>query len=401
MTNNANLVRPLVSVIIPCYNHGDYLTKAIESVKSQSYQVFEIIIVDDGSDDITREVSARFPDVKYIYQKNEGLSAARNTGIQYAKGDYFVFLDADDWLLKTALEINVGFLNSNVNAAFVAGGYELYYEPEDKTWVIQQELKDNYYPELLKGNFIGMHATVMYRASVFEVFSYNTSLRYCEDYDLYLQVTRLFPIIYHTQLIAVYRKHESNMSANYSGMLKYALLVLSFQKKHLKTAIEKDSYKTGVSFWKSYYSQKIYEVLIDKLYAGIDDLNVTEIKTLKENSRSLYKRFIDQPFEYYTGKKKNYKRAFMNLLKKIYVRAFKKPLIPGVGKINLGDFNRINPFSEKFGYDRGGPIDRYYIEHFLNEYSSTIKGRVLEIGDNAYTLKYGGRQNSKKRYFAC
>ena len=124
------------------------------------------------------------------------------------KGDYFVFLDADDWLLKTALEINVGFLNSNVNAAFVAGGYELYYEPENKTWVIQQELKGNYYHELLKGNFIGMHATVMYRASVFEHFSYNTSLRYCEDYDLYLQVTRLFPIIYHTQLIAVYRKHQ-------------------------------------------------------------------------------------------------------------------------------------------------------------------------------------------------
>ena len=125
-------------------------------------------------------------------------------GYSMLKGDFFVFLDADDWLLKTALEINVGFLNSSANAAFVAGGFELYHESENKTWVIQQEKKGNYYHELLKGNFIGMHATVMYRASVFEHFSYNTSLRYCEDYDLYLQITRLFPIIYHTQLPLLY-----------------------------------------------------------------------------------------------------------------------------------------------------------------------------------------------------
>jgi SAM-dependent methyltransferase len=64
--------------------------------------------------------------------------------------------------------------------------------------------------------------------------------------------------------------------------------------------------------------------------------------------------------------------------------------IPPHGKINFGDFNSLVPFSNEFGYDRGGPIDRYYIENFLTSESSYIKGTVLEIADNAYTLKYGG-----------
>lgn len=69
--------------------------------------------------------------------------------------------------------------------------------------------------------------------------------------------------------------------------------------------------------------------------------------------------------------------------------------IPRVGGISLGDMNRVNPFSIEFGYDRGGPIDRYYIENFLHENSPKIKGRVLEIGDNAYTLKYGKNKIEK------
>jgi SAM-dependent methyltransferase len=68
---------------------------------------------------------------------------------------------------------------------------------------------------------------------------------------------------------------------------------------------------------------------------------------------------------------------------------------PRTGKINMGDFNRTTPFSYDFGYDRGGPVDRYYIENFLAAESGRVKGRVLEIGDNEYTLKYGGSKLTK------
>jgi SAM-dependent methyltransferase len=79
------------------------------------------------------------------------------------------------------------------------------------------------------------------------------------------------------------------------------------------------------------------------------------------------------------------------LLKKIYNKISKKS-IPSIGNIRLGDLNRTTPFSTQFGYDRGGPVDRYYIENFLEQNKGSIKGRVLEIGDNEYTLRFGGEQ---------
>ena len=401
MIKPINTLTPLVSVIIPCYNHGKYLSKAIESVYSQSYQVFELIVVDDGSVDNTKTVCLNYPKVNYVYQENAGLSAARNMGIKHAIGDYVMFLDADDWLLDQALEINLNYLKSDVNAAFVSGGYELYYEPEDKTWTIQQEVTEKHYCKLLESNFIGMHATVMYRSWVFEKFAYNTSLRYCEDYDLYLQITRFFPMIHHTKLLAVYRKHSHNTSSNYTGMLNSALLVLSLQRKKLKNTAEKESYKKGINYWKSYYSEKIFDNLINQLYCKKLDYNPKEIKTLKINNDVLYKKFktINRQYSKVQFKQKiknSIKKLIPSSIFKLYQTKFKKSNSPPlIGKVNLGDLNRTTPFSTQFGYDRGGPLDRYYIENFLNENSSLIRGRVLEIGDNAYTLQYGGSNVTK------
>ncbi len=82
---------PLVSVIIPCFNHGKYLKDAFDSVFLQDYCNKEIIVIDDGSTDKTAEVCKEFSEVKYIYQHNQGLSAARNTGIKNCNGEYLVF----------------------------------------------------------------------------------------------------------------------------------------------------------------------------------------------------------------------------------------------------------------------------------------------------------------------
>src|SRR5688500_685940 len=111
----------LVSVIIPCYNHGHYLPKAIESVLEQSYTPVEIIVVDDGSTDDTAVIAQSYPQVTYMYQSNSGLSASRNTGIRHSQGDYLVFLDADDWLYPEALAINLQYLKQNEQLAFVSG----------------------------------------------------------------------------------------------------------------------------------------------------------------------------------------------------------------------------------------------------------------------------------------
>src|SRR5215468_3528219 len=98
---------PLVSVIIPAYNAALFLEGAVNSVLAQTSQDFEIIIVDDGSKDTTKQVAEQFlvdPRIRYHFQENRGLPGARNAGAQISRGDYLAFLDADDFLSPNALE---------------------------------------------------------------------------------------------------------------------------------------------------------------------------------------------------------------------------------------------------------------------------------------------------------
>src|SRR5918995_6791294 len=111
----------LVTVVIPCYNQAHFLGEAIESVLSQSYKRFEIVVVDDGSTDDTSEVATRYPRVRCIRQENRGLAGARNTGIRHCQGEYVVFLDADDRLLPEALEAGVREPGAHPEGAFVSG----------------------------------------------------------------------------------------------------------------------------------------------------------------------------------------------------------------------------------------------------------------------------------------
>jgi glycosyltransferase involved in cell wall biosynthesis len=283
-----------ISVIIPCYNQGIYLEKAIQSVVSQDYSFYEIIVVDDGSTDQTKQIAQKYDIVKYIFQSNQGVSAARNNGIKNSNGELLVFLDADDWLLPNAFFINIKYLTQNPQAAFVSGAHELFYQPENKTWLIQKEVVDSHYCRLLEGNYVGVPAAGMYQRWAFEEFQFDISLHYCEDYDLCLRIARKFPVIHHTQPIAVYNFHENNTSSNILEMLKYALLVLNRQKAFLLNEVEDECMQRGLSNWKSYYSQKLYNNLLIELYN--DDLNINEgeLEALKESDPELYFKFIEE-----------------------------------------------------------------------------------------------------------
>lgn len=103
---------PAISVIIPAYNRANYVTKAIDSVLAQTYTDYEIIVVDDGSTDNTKDVLQPYMDrINYIYQENRGVSAARNTGIQVASGNWMAFLDSDDIWLPEKLSIQMEYIN--------------------------------------------------------------------------------------------------------------------------------------------------------------------------------------------------------------------------------------------------------------------------------------------------
>jgi glycosyltransferase involved in cell wall biosynthesis len=108
---------PVVSIIVPCYNYGAFLPDALDSILNQSLQEWECIIVDDGSSDNTKEVGLAFEmkdgRFKYVYQKNAGLSSARNTGLSMSKGSYIQLLDADDMLEPEKLRLQVDLFKKN------------------------------------------------------------------------------------------------------------------------------------------------------------------------------------------------------------------------------------------------------------------------------------------------
>jgi glycosyltransferase involved in cell wall biosynthesis len=231
---------------------------AIESVLQQTHPIVEIIVVDDGSTDNTCQVAQRYAKVKYISQKNKGLSSSRNTGIKNCSGDWIIFLDADDWLFPDAIKTNLHYLRQNEQAAFVSGSYDNVDEAKNIIAECKVEINANHYQHFLHYNYVGMISTVLYRRWIFDEFLFDETLKACEDYDLYLKIARKYPVIHHTKKIAAYRKHSSNMSLDFEVMLASALSVLQRQKDLLQTSAETEAYKRGQLFWRRYYAMKSY-----------------------------------------------------------------------------------------------------------------------------------------------
>jgi glycosyltransferase involved in cell wall biosynthesis len=109
----------LVSVIIPVYNGEAFLARALSSVFEQDYRPLEVIVVDDGSTDATAQIAQSRPEVRYVYQPNQGHGTAKNTGIEKSRGKFLAFLDADDWWAPDKLRLQIGVLESHPEIGYV------------------------------------------------------------------------------------------------------------------------------------------------------------------------------------------------------------------------------------------------------------------------------------------
>jgi glycosyltransferase involved in cell wall biosynthesis len=252
----------LVSVIIPCYNQANFLGEAIESALSQTYRHFEVIVVDDGSPDNTTEVASGYPGVRCIRQENQGQGAARNTGLHESKGSYLIFLDADDRLLPNALQIGLNCLDAHPECAFVYGHIKIINsdgspQPTQEQYCIEK----GHFQTFLRYNFIWTPATVMFRRDVFEsIMGFEPSLSPAEDWDLYLRITRSFPIYCHDNVVAEYRVHRQNITRNYALMLKTSLAVLRSQWKYIKGRKDyEEAYETGLKTVQDYFGEPLVD----------------------------------------------------------------------------------------------------------------------------------------------
>lgn len=281
---------PTISVIIPCYNSGKFLRACIESVLQQKEVDCEIIVVDDGSTDDTALVAKSFSQGVYQHQTNKGPSAARNAGIALSKGEYLVFLDADDLLVPDGLINNWKALQPSPEAAFVSGAHEVRYLPAGQSWRVGHIPAGSGYEALLQRNYIGMPGSVMFRRWVFDHHRFPEQIRYCEDYQLYLSIARHHPIMAHDGLVAVYQLHEANATNQYSKLLLGALQVLKEQESQLRSESEWLALLKGQVFWKSYYGEKIFDHLLTQLYSNQQTTKADE-QILRRHHNDYYKAY--------------------------------------------------------------------------------------------------------------
>lgn len=400
---------PLVSIVIPCYNQSDFLGEAIKSALNQTYSNIEIIVVDDGSSDRTQEVALGFLDVRYIRQKNQGLSAARNTGIREGGGHYMVFLDADDRLLPIALESGLKCFREHRECAFVFGSYRRIKSNglfgQDMGTSQFRQIKylrqycnhNNHYQALLHRNYIEMHASVMYRCDVLKsVGGFDTSLKACEDYDLYLRIARNYPIYFHGNVVAEYWQHKSNMSKDNELMLKSVLTVLQSQWKYVKENKQYiKAYHMGIKFYTEYYGFPLIKEVMTQL-----SVRGERMHALQQMIALL--RYMPSMFVHYRMKRMEYAihRALKFVLpafalQRLYTIQGSSAYIPPTGQIKFGDLRRLTPFSNECAMNCNTAIDRYFIEDFFASYCADIRGHVLEIGRFGYATSFGGAKVKK------
>ena len=207
---------PNVSVIIPAYNQGHYLGQAIRSVLDQTYPHFEVIVVDDGSTDSTREVVHSFTDarIRYVYQENRGLSAARNTGIRSASSPYVSFLDSDDLFLPDKLQLLVAESESEPGCGLIAGQAIPIDEQGNTIGKAFVEGLPADSADLLLGNPLHVGSVLVSRLWQDRVGFFDEDLRSYEDWDLWLRLARAgCRMSWVAQPVSLYRFHRAQMTA--------------------------------------------------------------------------------------------------------------------------------------------------------------------------------------------
>ncbi|WP_052208592.1 glycosyltransferase [Croceibacterium mercuriale] len=363
-----------ISVVIPAYNAAPWLVDAIASVAAQDVPA-EVIVVDDGSTDDTVAVAERAGVRVLRHPAARGPSAARNSGARAATGDAVLFLDADDRLLPGALAAAAACRTAHPAAAFVYGAHRRV----DAAWrpltpAVLVRCEPDARLAFLRTNCVGMIASALFdRAKLLEAGGFDEALRQCEDYDLFLRLALRWPVACHVRLMAEYRIHGTNASGDPARVLAAAWAV---QARHEPAdPAGRAAVARGRREWAVAYALAAWRDIAGLSPARIAGqrwrmARLAPAASLIAAATWAARRILPQA-------------AFARVKRRLTGT-------PQPGRANLGDLDRPTPISPNFGYDRGTPIDRFYIERFLDRHRADITGRVLEVGDAAYSQQFGG-----------
>ncbi len=229
-----------VSVVIPTYNRYHILKRALESVYAQSYPAFEVIVIDDGSSDNTAQIQEDFPNIKYFYQNNSGVSSARNLGIKKAVNKWIAFLDSDDEWHENKLQEQVTFHKNNpktlmsyTNEKWIRDGVAV------KVPKKFRKFGGEIFTECLSHCIIAPSATMIHKTLLERVGVFDENLEVCEDYDLWLRVALENEIgLVDKKLIAKYGGDEDQLSVKHWGMDRFR--VQSLEKIYTFSGAKRD-----------------------------------------------------------------------------------------------------------------------------------------------------------------
>ena len=382
---------PLTSVIIIFLNAEKFIQQAIESVFAQTYTDWELLLVDDGSTDKSTEIALSYADqhpakVRYLEHEdhqNRGMSASRNLGIRHARGEYIAFLDADDVWLRGKLEEQVAILDSQPEAGMVLGAIEWWYswtgDPKDlnrdrvalpSTPLNTLAKPPTLLPSLLRHETVSAISSLVRRRVIEEVGGFEESFEgMYEDQAFLAKVYLKAPVFVANACWYRWRKHQGSCCAIAVSTGQHGSRRLTF-----------------LNWVEEYLSRR-----------GIKD---KELWSVLEEQRRRYRHprlsFLSEHAQYLAGRMKGLLRRISRRIlpvparRWLWARWHGGAYCPPVGWVRLGSLRRVMPISRKWGFDRGLPIDRYYIERFLSAHAADIRGRVLEIQDNTYTRKFGG-----------
>jgi len=218
-----------ISVIIPTWNRAGRLREALQSVYAQTAPATEVIVVDDGSTDTTRQmVLGEFPQTRYIYQQNRGVSSARNTGIGAATGDWIALLDSDDrWQAdklahqQQQLQDNPDYRIAHCNEIWIRHGKRV--NPMKK----HAKYGGKIYRHCLPLCAISPSAVIIHREVFASVGLFDEQLPACEDYDLWLRICAVYPVLFSEQALVIKEGgHGDQLSRRYWGMDRFRIQAL-------------------------------------------------------------------------------------------------------------------------------------------------------------------------------
>ncbi len=246
--------QPLVSVLLPAYNAAPFVGQAIDSVLTQSYENFELLVFDDGSADNTWEIIANFSDVrikKIRNEKNIGLIATLNKGIKLASGTYLARMDADDIAFPQRLEKQVHFMEQHPEVVLCGTAFICFGNGEEAVVRYPTEDAPLRWKMLYQCPF--GHPTVMMRLATLHTHNlyYAQAYQHCEDFELWTRLAEIGQVANLSEVLLKYRLHEESVSQKF----------VEIQQEHTKKVLIRQWAKLGVSL-----TQADYEVMLALFY---------------------------------------------------------------------------------------------------------------------------------------